>query len=254
MPNRDRELYYKRKSKNKRHPLDVVRRARSDHRITDVVCFVSCGRDSAVALDLCVKHFDRVEPVFMYVVKGISFQERYLNYLENWCGLKIHRIPHWGLSRVLKGGAFRHMTAGASNLRQLKPRHAEDYVRKLTGVDWIATGEKYHDSLERNVQISKANGISQERKKLWPLAWWTHSDVQAYAARERIMVGPDYRIKLAGGHGGSMSSLLTTDEIVPIFESYPDDFEKIREVFPHVEAQVQRYYQSRGRDGGHTTS
>lgn len=247
MPNFDRKLYYRNRSKNKRHPFDVVRRAKSDYGIDAVVCFVSCGMDSAMALDVCCKHFGRVEPVFMYVVEGISFQERYLRYLEQRNGVTIRRVPHWGLSRVLKGGAFRYHTDGASSLKRLKPRHVEDYARKITGLRWVATGEKYHDSLERNVQISQANGISEERGKLWPLAWWTHSDVQSYAARERIMASPEYRLKLNCGHRGSFSSLLSVDEIVPIYENYLDDFERIRRVFPMVEAQVQRYYQKRGR-------
>jgi len=247
--NLDRKLYYRNQSKNERHPLDVIRRAKTDYGIDEVICFVSCGRDSSVMLDLSCKHFDRVVGVFMHVVQGISFQERYLQHLEQRYGITIHRIPHWGLSRVLKGGAFRHQTGQTANLRLMKPMHAEAYARKLTGLRWIATGEKYHDSLERNVQLTKANGISEQRSKVWPLAWWTHSDVEAYAARERLLASPDYRLKLQGGHRGSMSSLLTADEIVPIYERYPEDFQRIKRVFPMVEAQVQRYYQkcSRGQ-------
>lgn len=54
----------------------VIEKAR--HFTDSVTVAVSGGKDSVVTLDLCCSSFRKVSAFFCYVVKGLSFQEQYL--------------------------------------------------------------------------------------------------------------------------------------------------------------------------------
>ena len=76
--------------------------------LTDsVIVGFSGGKDSVVTLDLCMKHFSRVEAYFLYYVPGLSFNERMLTWAEHHYGLTIYRLPHFELAQFLRYGSFR---------------------------------------------------------------------------------------------------------------------------------------------------
>lgn len=230
------------------HPLKTVRIAREKYGIRDVICSVSCGNDSVASLDLCCEHFDRVEAFFMYFVKGLSFQEQYLQCLEKRYGIKILRMPHWALPQLLKYATFRHPTARSTSLTLLKPKHAESLARKTFGMQWVTTGIKYSDSIERNAQVARSDyGVESKRDLIWPLGNWTHADVSSYLSLKDLPAPPDYRIKMEHGHSGSIGCGLWVGDIVPIKEHYPEDYEKIRRMFPLIDVQIQRYKQLKDR-------
>lgn len=222
------------------NPLAVLQRARNEFGIDSVIVGVSGGLDSIATLSLCRSTFSRVEAYFMYVVPGLSFQERYLQYLERRFGVELLRIPHWAVARSLRGATFRHATPSSVSVPALKMSDVDAYIRRQFGIDWIATGEKANDSLERAAQIKRCGGIHEGRKRIFPLATWSHADVANHLARERIVAPPDYRLRPAETHRGNFDYLLSFDEIVPIKEHFPEDFEKIKQVFPLIEAQIER--------------
>jgi phosphoadenosine phosphosulfate reductase len=220
----------------KRHPLYVVRKA-LDMGIREVAVAVSGGKDSVAVLDVCCKNFQRVEAYFMYFIPDLSFQEKYLQYLENRYGIRILRLPHWALSHMFRDCIFRHATRQARDTKLVRIKDVECYVRNKLHVEWIATGEKCRDSLERNTQIMQADGINVSRHRIWPIAWWTHYDVFSYLSLQGILPSPEYRITADGKSFGS----LWGEQIAPIAEHFPEDFERIKKVFPLIEAQVVRY-------------
>lgn len=232
-------------------PLGVVRDAVS-RGIESVIVGVSGGRDSVATLDLCVKHFRVVRCYFMYVVPGIQFQERYLQMLERRYNVEIDRLPHYTLARILSQGVLRHKTNATMSLRQCKQSHFYAYVRQRFGLRWIALGEKACDSLERNTQMTQRGGV-QDRGTIMPLAWWSDSDVQSYVSSLRIPLAPDYGLSaktiesLRRQRSGSFSSLLRIDALLLIRERYPDDYERIRAMFPFVDAHVLRFESLRRR-------
>jgi len=233
-------------------PLGVIQDARRLG-IDSVIVGVSGGMDSVVTLDLCVRNFATVRPYFMYVVPGLEFQERYLTYLERRFGVTIERMPHWMLARILQAGTFRHATQAASSLRQCRPADAFAFVRRKFGLQWIATGEKASDSLERNTQYVRDGAIQPSRSRFYPLAWWSSSDVQTYLASQRIVLPPDYRLN-AQNHaavrrrrGASFGGIITLADLLAISEHYPNDFAKICRLFPLAEAQLTRWKQLNAR-------
>lgn len=232
-----------------RHPLAAVRRA-VELGIEEVLCGVSGGVDSVVTLDLCVKHFRRVQCYFMYYVEGLGFQERYLSYLERRFGVSIARVPHWVLSHSFRDGDMRHPTAAATGLPKLRQPDFDAWIRAKFGLRWIAEGIKYSDSIERNAMISRSDcGVDAKRGRVWPVAHWRHAQISSYLAANRIMMPPDYRIRknFDGGRGSSICYLGRLDVAAAIAEEYPEDFEKIVRVFPLIGVEVQRYYQLKGK-------
>lgn len=230
------------------HPLGVVREAVA-RGIDSVIVGVSGGMDSVVTLDLAVQHFKTIRPYFMFIVPGLGFQERYLTYLERKFSVTIDRVPHWMLANMLRNGVLRHDTQAASTLRKCRPGHFAEWIRKRTGLSWIATGEKAGDSLERNANMVRDGAIQPARQRLYPLAWWSTSDVQSHLARNHIALPPDYRLNaaspesLCNQRGSSFGGILPMREILSIQEYYPDDFKKVVKMFPLVETQIQRWKQ-----------
>lgn len=233
---------------NKRHhPLATVRHARDHYGIRSVICAVSGGKDSVASLDLCVKHFDRVEAFFMYVVEGLSFQERYLTYLEKRFGVRIWRIPHWSNADLLRIGHFRHRTVRSASVPALRLGDVDAYARKHFGIEYVATGIKYCDSIERQAQIVTHSdiGVSVGRKLIWPLAYWTPTMVWSHLAAERIMLPPDYRLSGfdLSSKSRNVTGLMDMQTLVAIKAEYPEDYAKIEKMFPMCGVLVQRYQQ-----------
>lgn len=227
---------------NKKPALYVIHRA-IDLGIREVAVAVSGGKDSIATLDLCHEYFDRVEAYFMYLVSGLSFQERYLRYIEHRYNLTIHRVPHWALSRMFRDCVFRHETKQAANIKLVRVKDVETYIRRKLNVNWIATGEKVYDSMERRIQIVQADGVNHSRHRIWPIGWWTHYDVFSYLNRKDVLPSPEYKITTDGKSFGS----LWAQQILPIAENYPEDYARIRKVFPLIDAQIQRFRQLQTR-------
>ncbi len=225
-------------------PLHVIHKAR-EAGITEVAVSFSGGRDSLAVLDLCKQHFQTIHAYWMYVVPGLEFQEKYLQYIERRYSISIIRIPHWILANMFRRGVLRHPTNASMSLRRTRIRHVDAYIRKKLDSEslYIASGEKYADSLERNTQIVQCGGISTIRHRIYPIGFWTHYDVQSYVARQNIVMPPDYRLRpqVSSRRRGQFGSLLTFDEIIPIRDNFPDDYERICKYFPQLPAQMARY-------------
>lgn len=225
----------------RQHPFAVIRRAREELGIDRVMVGISGGKDSLATLDLCCEHFPPgcVHGYFLYLVPGLSFQERYLAYLERRFRLSITRLPHWMLSFWFQENHFRHQTAVRHTTRLTRIRDVEAHLRAITGVEWFATGEKCCDSLERNTQIVQCGGINPQRRRIFPLGFWSHAAVYNYIKQKNIALPPEY----ATADGGSASSFgsFWERDIKMIREHYPDDFAKIKKMFPLIESQGVRY-------------
>lgn len=237
-----------------KHPLDVVRRARDEHGITHAIVGFSGGKDALATLALCCETFGagNVYVFWMYMVCGLTFQERFLSAIERRYTLPapILRIPHWALSRVFRSAEFRHQTQQSRSVKLVSMRDIDAYVRKQATIQagfpsnaWIATGEKACDSIERNAVIRKADGIDPARRRFWPIAWWNDAAVFNYLKSRQMPLPPEYRTGGAAGKRQYTKSFggLWYRDVVFVRDNYPEDWERVKRLFPLIESQLSRY-------------
>lgn len=201
--------------------FDTVRTAST---FTDgVLVGISCGKDSVVTLDLCARFFKRVVGFFMYLVKGLSFQEATLRYYEKRYGIEILRIPHFAVSEYLRYGMYSppdHSVPIVSTL------DTYNYVREQTGIYWIACGERISDSIVRTAMIKHSGSIDDTRGRIYPVAYWTTTQIKDYIAKRRLKLSPETKL-----FGRSWVGPLPRDMYL-LKHYYPEEFEKIVEWYP----------------------
>lgn len=219
----------------KHDPLAIVRKAK-EMGIREVIVSFSGGKDSLATLQICVEHFERVVPFFMYIVKGLEFQERFFRYVESRYELEILRVPDWRLGMMLRDGVFRHFTKQAASIRAVRIRDVEHAIRERTGIHWVASGETVYESLSRRGMIQSVDGICPRRGHIYPVGFWRPQDVMSYLSMRDITLPSDYRIIGAGGSFGG----LRMRQIAAIKREFPDDYDKIKRLFPLINAQLVR--------------
>lgn len=213
--------------------------------ITDtVVVAFSCGKDSAAVLDVCAGTFLRIECYFQYVVPGLEFQERYLRYTEGRYGVKIHRLPHWNLSNLLRRATFRPHTNATLSCPALGIAAIEAEVRRRTGIEWIASGEKINDSLERRGMIKSCAGVDPKRRRFYPILDWSDRQVKRYLQVRKIPLAPEYQYL--------KRSFMPMNErdLAVVREHFPADYKRILEMFPYAEASHYRRERAHQRAAG----
>lgn len=222
----------------KHSPLEVINRAKAAG-IEEVLVAFSGGKDAIVTLDLCMRHFKRVEAYFMAVVPGLSYEEKPLRWAERHYGIEILRMPHWVLSRLFRESTFRHPTRQSRDISIVKPRHVENAARKHFGIKWVAAGEKTCDSPQRNAYIRKSKGVEERRGRIYPVAYWSDTAVMSYLSMHRLPTPEQYFI--LDRESDSQFGGFGMESMSAVRQKYPADFEKIKQVFPLIEAQVVRY-------------
>lgn len=192
----------------------------------------SGGKDSAVLLDLCTRHFEHVEAFFMYLVPGLGFQEATLRHYESRYGVRIHRVPHFMLSEFLRYGTYR---VEDFETPIVETREVYDYAREISGCHWIAGGERIADSTIRRAMLKRSGSIDEKRGRFFPLSEWSKADVMAYIKQRRLFLGPEHS-KLGFSFRG-----LDGKDMSIIKAQFPDDYARIQRWFPLVEGAVRRY-------------
>lgn len=205
---------------------------KTQSKITDsVLVAFSGGKESVVVLDLCFKYFKRVQPFFMYIVPGLSFEERTLEWYEKRYQTEIIRIPHNEASVWLHYGFFcqydEYMPLVSSN-------DIYNYMRIETGIEWIAGGERIADSMWRRAFMKKASSIDMIRRRIFPVIEWKKQDIYDYIKFHHLYLGEDSKAL-----GFSFRSL-QGNELVKIKALFPDDYKKILSIYPFAEASVRR--------------
>ena len=227
------------KTKNappKHNPLELIENAKAAG-IREVVVSFSGGKDALTCLDLCSKHFERIEAFFMYMVPGLSFQEDTLRTAERKYGIEIFRIPDKRLCDALRGSQFRDVTKQAASLPAITYRRVAHYARAKFGINWIASGESAFESITRHAMIKRCKGVDVPRGYIYPIGFWRRQDVYSYLSQNRIPLPPEYTICGTGASYGG----LRMEHLDPISKHCPEDFKKIMRLFPHCVVQLDRW-------------
>lgn len=197
----------------------------------EVIVSFSTGKESCVVMDLCARFFDRIVPFFMYQCPGMSFQEKSLNWYEKKYGVEIIRIPSFNMSPMMRYGVFR---SPDFDVPIISVTDIYDYIRGKTGVYWVCGGERIADSTIRRAMIKSTGSIAVKSGKFYPVAYWKKRDILDYMRVKKLYLGEDSRVFGTSYHGWTAETLST------LKERWPDDFEKIKRLYPLVEAVVKR--------------
>lgn len=198
----------------------------------EILVGFSGGKDSCAVLDLCFKHFKKVQPFFMYQVPNLSFQEKILRWYENKYEVKILRLPHFETSNFLRYGTYRNPDLTVPIISTLD---MYNYLRNLTGLYWIAGGERIADSIVRRAMIKNSSSIDIQRGRFYPLAYWNKQDVLNYCNIKKLLVAPEEK-KL----GYSFRSL-DGKSLSMLKNNYPKDYNNVLKIYPLAEAAVLRF-------------
>ena len=198
----------------------------------EVIVAFSGGKESIVVLDMCVKHFKRVVPFFMYYIPGLSFQEKQLRWYEDKYGLEIVRLPHFELSNLLRYGTFRNADA---DVPIISINEIYQWMRETYGIYWIAAGERSGDSVIRGAMIKHSGSIDSNRGRFFPVAWWTKQEILDYIKVKKLYRGIDSRTFGASFDG------VSTRAFVFLKEHFPSDYQKALRLFPLGDGAVLRY-------------
>lgn len=198
----------------------------------EVIVAFSGGKESIVALDMCVKHFKRVVPFFMYYIPGLSFQEKQLQWYEEKYDLQIERLPHFELSNLMRYGTLRNPDF---EVPIIDMNDIYSWMRDKYGVYWIVAGERSGDSIIRGAMIKHTGTIDPVRGRMYPLAWWTKQEILDYIKIKKLYRGIDSRTFGTSFEGVNPRSFLF------LKEHFPSDYAKALRLFPLGEGAVKRY-------------
>jgi phosphoadenosine phosphosulfate reductase len=198
--------------------------------LTDsVIVMFSTGKESVVTLDLCARYFKNVHACFMYLVKGLEFQERVIRYYENKYGIEVLRIPHYRVAHYLRYGYYCRPDL---SVRETKLVDCYNRARQHFGIEWIAAGETICDSRVRRAMIKSSSSIDVNRKRFFPVAEWKRQDIRRYIQLNKLRIAEEYQwLK-------SSFALMDGESLKVVRDHYPDDFRRIKEVFPLAEAAI----------------
>jgi hypothetical protein len=219
---------------------DAAKLLRDVHKLTpNIIIGLSGGKDSLVTLDMCVREFgaSNVSAFFMYLVKDLRCVETTVRWCERHYKIEVHRLPHWLLGLAYKNATYMPHRSGTEKWRDMRLVDVEQLARKKTGFEWIANGHRMADSIERVGMLNRIDGFDEVGRRVYPLWRWNEASVMAYLRARKIPPPPKLTILKRAMTGVSFQE----DVLLAIRDKFPDDFKRILEVFPYVEARLARY-------------
>jgi len=209
--------------------LDDLKRAAE--RSPDVIVAYSGGKDALATMDLCVRSFRKVAAFFMYLVPGLEHIQATQEFAKaQWGITDMLHYPHFTLPKLLRAGIYCPNRYTRDDMPELKLGDVYAAAIADTGIRMIATGAKKADSLFRR----KSWKQFEKDYLVYPLKDWSTRDVLGYLKIRHLPV-PTMNAK----HQTSGVDL-TTRDVLRIYDSFPQDFEKMEKVFPFIGAIVKR--------------
>ncbi|VTT98922.1 Putative phosphoadenosine phosphosulfate reductase OS=Neisseria meningitidis serogroup A (strain WUE 2594) GN=NMAA_1611 PE=4 SV=1 [Gemmataceae bacterium] len=209
-----------------------------------VLLAFSGGKDSIAAWLAMRGHFERIVPVYYYLVPDLGFVERGLRYYEEWFETPVVRVPHPSLHRMLSNFVFQPPERSRCEVLDAAGLPALDYdlLRKAVGEDklgdgraWIAVGTRACDSPARRMAFNKWGGAREKIRTFYPVWDWNKARVVETIRDSGVKLPPEYRVFGRSFDGVDFRFLHG------IKRHWPDDYAKILEWFPLAELELKRH-------------
>lgn len=209
-------------------------------RTNECILFHSAtGKDSILLLDLLAKSFDKVVCVFMYMVDGLEYENKYIEYAEKkYDNVMFFKTPHFALYSFIKNG---HLGIKKNiSIPNMTISKIDKLVKCKFNIEYSFYGFKKVDGITRRMMLKDLhNNVSEKTKKAYPLANLTNNNVLDLINHFQLIQPFNYN-KLKPSSGCDISD--------PIFLSYmekkyPNDLRKIIDTFPSCEVILFKYNQ-----------
>ena len=203
----------------------------------------SMGKDS-LAMWLYLREHFRIIPYFLYWMPGLSFQERALDYYEDFFGCHIIRLPHPLLYGWLSQGCYMppHMWAWmyAQNLWRYELADVDDLLAATLGLDrpYTALGFRKNDNLDRYRLINQLGAVAPRdgKRRYYYAIWdWNIEQVAGIINRHGVKLPDDYQ------YWGRTIAALHYQFLKPLSVHFPDDYARFLDWFPLLEAEFYRW-------------
>jgi hypothetical protein len=194
-----------------------------------------------------------VIPIYFYICPDLKFIDENIKLYENHFNIKIVQLRHPALYSHL-GCADWQPWDKVLYMDQIaiKSHKFSDIIRKylqnkglLEKYQYDCNCMKESDSLNRRILLSKKSFIDRDKKIIYLTKKFTHKDIFAYIAENKIPLTKDYEIFGRSWDGMSYHFLTGVEKY------YPEDFETMKKYFPLIEAELYRYklYKKYGKLG-----
>ena len=204
----------------------------------EIILFHSgTGKDSIALLNMLSPNFNRVVCVFMYMVKGLDYENRYIDWaLKNYSNIEFYKTPHFCLNSFIKNG---HLgIAKNKDIQNNSIRKIDELVKSKYNILWSSYGFKKNDGITRRLMLNgyKEN-ICDKTHKLYPLRDLSNSDIINYI-NDNNLIPPFNYDHSKPSSGCDVSNPVFLDYIRT---KYPSDLGKIFNQFPYCESILFRY-------------
>lgn len=204
----------------------------------EVILFHSAtGKDSIMLCDLLSKNFTKVHCVFMYIVKGLDYEARYMEWAKKkYNNIEFYQTPHYCLYSFIKHGYLgikKDPTQDNTTLFKIDKR-----MKAKLGIEWSVYGWKKIDGITRRFTLNQyEDGISHNGGKAFPLMDLKNSDVLNYIADNNLIQPFNYGTKKSS----SGCDISTPQFLAHVRNKYPEDLKKIFAQFPQTEVLLFKY-------------
>lgn len=204
----------------------------------EVILFHSgTGKDSIMLLDLCSKNFKKVHCVFMYIVKGLQYENNYINWAKNkYSNVTFQQTPHYAVYSFLRNG---YLGINQNpNIKKTTIANIDLHFRKKLGLNYSIYGFKKVDGITRRFMLNDCiNGMNEKTNKVYPLMNLKNSDVLNYIRDNKLIPPFNYGTKKPS----SGCDISTPEFLQYLSVQYPNDLKLIFAQFPMAEAILFKY-------------
>lgn len=207
-----------------------------------VILSFSCGKDSIAAWIQLKRYFKEIIPVYYYLIPGLSFIEKSLRYYEDFFETKILRSPNPNLLKMLNSAMYQTEESFEIIKSCDIPIYTMDEMFNQVRVNnfqdnnvFVGTGVRASDNLTRFTTVKVHGAVNKNRKQFFPIYDWNKQRLVDEFLAAKVKLPYDYAIWGASFDG------LHYKFLKGLYDNYPDDFKKVKEFFPLIEAELYRY-------------
>lgn len=212
-------------------------------RISGGVCFLgfSRGKDSIAAWLQLRKYFTRIIPFHCASVPNLKFVDESLDYYERVFNTPILRYMDGDCVKSLEVLWWQPPNSEADiDTIELWRFDKHDIIKHLQKkynlpLAWCAFGINMTDSIDRRIWVEKIGGRNDNHKTFYPCFDWKKKQIVDSIMDAGIKLPKDYLFA-----NRSMAAIPAYRHLYRMKEWAPEDYERIKLMFPMIEAGLAR--------------